>query len=101
MSSALPVHVTVVIPTLNEEEAIVQTIRSIPNDGWCEKLDFLIVDGDSSDRTKELAEKEGATVYVEKRKGYGRAYRTGFALAPGSIIVTMDADLSYPGEEVP
>ena len=101
MSSALPVHVTVVIPTLNEEEAIVQTIRSIPNDGWCEKLDFLIVDGDSSDRTKELAEKEGATVYVEKRKGYGRAYRTGFALAPGSIIVTMDADLTYPGEEVP
>ena len=55
MSSALPVHVTVVIPTLNEEEAIVQTIRSIPNDGWCEKLDLQLVDGESSDRTKELS----------------------------------------------
>jgi hypothetical protein len=101
MSGVLPVHVTVVIPTLNEEEAIVQTIRSIPNDGWCQKLDFLVVDGNSSDRTRELAEKEGATVFVEKRKGYGRAYRTGFAVAPGSIIVTLDADLTYPGEEVP
>ena len=65
MSTTLPVHVTVVIPTRNEEEAIVDTIRSIPNDGWCEKLDFLVVDGNSTDRTRELAEEEGASVYLE------------------------------------
>ena len=59
MADTLPVHVTVVIPTRNEEAAIVDTIRSIPNDGWCEKLDFLIVDGNSSDRTRELAAEEG------------------------------------------
>ena len=40
MTKALPVHVTVVIPTRNEEEAIVDTIRSVPNDGWCDRLDF-------------------------------------------------------------
>ena len=101
MTEPLPVHVTVVIPTRNEEAAIVRTIRSVPNDGWCEELDFLIVDGNSSDRTRELAEQEGATVYLEPRKGYGRAYRTGFAIAPGDVIVTMDADCTYPGEEVP
>ena len=101
MTDQLPVHVTVVIPTRNEEAAIVDTIRSIPNDGWCKKLDFLIVDGNSSDRTRELAEQEGAWVVLEPRKGYGRAYRTGFALAPGEIIVTLDADCTYPGEEVP
>ena len=101
MTEVLPVHVTVVIPTRNEEAAIVETIRSVRNDGWCEKLDFLIIDGNSSDRTRELAEQEGATVYLEPRKGYGRAYRTGFAMAPGDIIVTMDADCTYPGEEVP
>lgn len=101
MVEALPVHVTVVIPTRNEEAAIVDTIRSVPNDGWCEKLDFLIVDGNSTDRTCELAEGEGATVYNESRKGYGRAYKTGFAIAPGEVIVTMDADCTYPGEEVP
>tara|TARA_B100000579_G_C22846384_1_gene864666 strand:- start:3059 stop:3826 length:768 start_codon:yes stop_codon:yes gene_type:complete len=101
MGETLPVHVTVVIPTRNEEAAIVDTIRSVPNDGWCEKLDFLIIDGNSTDRTRELAESEGATVYLEERRGYGRAYRTGFAMAPGDIIVTMDADCTYPGEEVP
>ena len=101
MADTLPVHVTVVIPTRNEEAAIVDTIRSVPNDGWCEKLDFLIIDGNSSDKTRELAEQEGATVYLEPRRGYGRAYRTGFAMAPGEIIVTMDADCTYPGEEVP
>ena len=101
MSDTLPVHVTVVIPTRNEEAAIVDTIRSIPKGNWCEKIDFLIIDGNSTDRTRELAEKEGAKVYLESRKGYGRAYKTGFSMAPGEIIVTMDADCTYPGEEVP
>ena len=58
MSEPLPVHVTVVIPTRNEEAAIVDTIRSVPNDGWCEKLDFLIIDGNSTDRTRELAKRK-------------------------------------------
>ena len=71
MSTTLPVHVTVVIPTRNEEEAIVDTIRSIPNDGWCEKLDFLVVDGNSTDRTRELAEEEGASVYLDVRATAG------------------------------
>ena len=55
MSDVLPVSVTVVIPTRNEEEAIVDTIRSVPDDGWCNSLDFLIIDRNSSDRTRELA----------------------------------------------
>ncbi|GIS48287.1 MAG: hypothetical protein Ct9H90mP21_1940 [Methanobacteriota archaeon] len=41
-----------------------------------QKLDFLVIDGNSEDRTGELAEEEGATVYLGGRKGYGRAYRT-------------------------
>ena len=86
---------------MNEEAAIAETIRSVPNDGWCEKLDFLVVDGNSADMTRELAEQEGATVIVESRKGYGRAYRTGFSLAPGDCIVTGDADLTYPFEKIP
>lgn len=101
MRETLPVHVTVVIPTRNEEAAIVDTIRSVPDNGWCERLDFLVVDGNSTDRTVELAREEGATCLIEPRRGYGRAYKTGFAVAPGEIIVTMDADCTYPGEEVP
>ena len=89
MSDTLPVHVTVVIPTRNEEAAIVDTIRSIPKGNWCEKIDFLIVDGNSTDRTRELAEKEGANVYLESRKGYGRAYKTGFSMV---LITSLDLD---------
>ena len=79
----LDVSVTVVIPTRNEEEAIVETIQSVPNNGWCKELDFLIIDGNSTDKTRELAESSGAKVYIEPRKGYGRAYKTGFAMAKG------------------
>ena len=68
MAGQLPVHVTVVIPTRNEEAAIVDTIRSIPNDGWCKKLDFLVVDGNSSDRTRELAEQEVHGLYLNQEK---------------------------------
>lgn len=56
----------------------------------------MLVDGDSKDRTREIATKKGAVVIIEKRKGYGRAYKTGFAQATGDIIVTGDADATYP-----
>ena len=45
--------------------------------------------------------KKGARVHIEPRKGYGRAYRTGFAIASGDIIITMDADCTYPAEKIP
>ena len=64
MTETMPIHVTVVIPTRNEEEAIVETIRSIPKGEWCDKLYFLIIDGNSTDRTRELATEEGANVYL-------------------------------------
>jgi hypothetical protein len=56
----------------------------------------LIIDGDSKDRTREIAASKGANVIIEKRKGYGRAYKTGLAQATGDIIVTGDADATYP-----
>ena len=100
MGEKLPVTVTVILPTRNEEEAIEPTIDSIPT-GWCKKLEILIVDGNSIDKTRELALSKGARVHLEDRRGYGRAYRTGFDIASHDIIVTMDADCTYPAELVP
>ncbi len=100
MADRLPVSVTVLLPTRNEEEAIGATIDAIPRD-WCDKLEIMIVDGSSTDRTREIALEKGARVHLEPRKGYGRAYRTGFEVAKGDIIVTMDADCTYPAEKVP
>ena len=45
--------------------------------------------------------REGNPSPLRAKKGYGRAYRTGFVVAKGDIIVTMDADCTYPAEVVP
>ena len=61
----------------------------------------FIVDGNSSDRTREIALEKVIRVHLEPRNGYGRAYRTGFDVDKNDIIVTMDADCTYPAELVP
>jgi len=90
---------TILVPTLNEEAGIGPTLDAVDRaafkaKGW--ELELLVIDGDSKDRTREEARKRGARVVVEKRKGYGRAYKRGFAEAGGDVIVTGDADGTYP-----
>lgn len=96
--------VSFVIPTLNEEEAIQPTLDSIPVQALEEEgyeVEVVIVDGESTDKTREIAKAWGAKVVIEPRKGYGRAYKTGFARAKGDILVTGDADGTYPFELTP
>ena len=93
--------VTLVIPTINEEHGIGPTLDVVDRaafkaKGW--DLDILVIDGNSKDRTKAEAEQRGARVIIEPRKGYGRAYKRGFAEATGDILVTGDADATYPFE---
>jgi dolichol-phosphate hexosyltransferase len=95
------VKVAVVIPTLNEEAGIGPTLdgldrKAFARFGW--DLELLVVDGASKDRTAQEAEARGARVIVEPRRGYGRAYKRGFAQATGDVIVTADADGTYPLE---
>ena len=91
------------IPTINEEKGIGKTLDSINREYFKKnkwELEILIIDGGSKDKTREIAEKKGAKVIVEKRKGYGRAYKTGLPLATGDIIVTGDGDATYPFERI-
>jgi glycosyltransferase involved in cell wall biosynthesis len=96
--------VSIIIPTLDEQNGINPTIKSIPKSLINRKLryevEILVIDGGSIDSTQEVASKLGAHVIVEKRKGYGRACKTGFAAARGEILVTVDADNSYPVEDM-
>jgi dolichol-phosphate hexosyltransferase len=85
-------RITVVIPCLNEERGIQQVLNALP-----EFVDeVIVVDNNSTDRTAEVARKMGAIVVPELHRGYGRAYKRGFAHASGDIIVTLDGDYSYP-----
>lgn len=92
-------RVTILIPTLDEESGIGLTLDAVDRKAFAKMgvdLDFLVVDGDSKDGTRREAEAHGARVLVEPRRGYGRAYKTGFAAAKGDVIVTGDADGTYP-----
>jgi len=96
--------ISIIIPALNEEEAIGKTLNTIPKkelETMGYEVEVLVVDGGSTDRTREIAESMGAKVIVETRRGYGRAYKTGFEKCRGDIIVTGDADGTYPFEKVP
>jgi glycosyltransferase involved in cell wall biosynthesis len=83
-------RVALVIPTLNEEEAIGPLLARVP----AGVVDMIVVaDGGSTDRTVERARALGATA-IEAGRGYGRACWQG-ALAAGDacgIVVFMDGD---------
>src|SRR6266480_3281530 len=85
-------RITVVIPCLNEELGIRQVLTDLPD--FVDET--IVVDNNSTDRTAEVARKMGAIVVPELHRGYGRAYKRGFAHASGDIIVTLDGDYSYP-----
>ena len=93
--------VSVVIPTMNEEASIGAVIDEVETAlvGW--PFEILVVDTDSRDRTRDLATAKGARVVPEPRRGYGRAYKTGFAAATGTFVATLDADLTYPAHRFP
>ena len=84
--------ITVIIPCLNEEQGIERVLRAMP-----EFVDeTIVVDNASTDRTSEVAISLGAKVIREDVRGYGRAYKRGFAAATGDLIITLDGDQSYP-----
>jgi len=84
--------IAVIIPCLNEEAGIEQVLRAMP-----EFVDeIIVVDNGSTDRTPDVARSLGAKVIREEVRGYGRAYRRGFACASADLIVTLDGDHSYP-----
>jgi glycosyltransferase involved in cell wall biosynthesis len=101
---SIPKLVSIVIPVLNEEEGLQRVLNEIPKKELEEmgyKCEIIIVDGGSTDRTREIAHKNGAKVIIEPRRGYGRAYKTGFLHASGDIIATLDGDYSYPAFLIP
>jgi glycosyltransferase involved in cell wall biosynthesis len=63
--------------------------------------EIVVVDNNSADATGQIAHTLGAKVVYEKVQGYGRAYKTGFGMAGGDIIVTLDGDMTYPVQEIP
>jgi len=93
-------RVSVVIPAYNEEAAIGQVLADIPRERVAE---VIVVDGGSTDRTREAAAEHGARVIREPRRGYGRACLTGLEhVDPAAdVVVFLDGDYSDRPAELP
>jgi glycosyltransferase involved in cell wall biosynthesis len=89
--------VSVIIPCLDEEEAIGAVVAAVRAQGVA---DVIVVDGGSRDHTVERATAAGARVVVEPRRGYGRAVQAGIAALRGDtdIVVFIDGDGSDRAE---
>jgi len=89
--------VTIVIPTKNEAKTIEKAIKTIKK--YADEL--LIVDGHSTDKTREIALENNANVVLDQGKGKGSGIRTGIKHAKNNIIVFIDADLSHEPSDIP
>lgn len=104
---------SVVIPAYNEENGIAEIVGrvlAVEEDllqVGVEKLELLVVDDGSKDKTAEIMEniaknfKAVRLIRHPKNKGYGAALKTGFSSASGELIGFLDADGTYPPEYFP
>lgn len=89
--------VGLVIPAHNEEEGIAAVLSAVPD-----QVDrIFVVANCCTDGTSLVAEKYGAIVIDQPIKGYGSAYKAGFAAVDTDIVCTADADGTYPVQDIP
>jgi hypothetical protein len=94
--------ISVVMPTLNEEDGVAECIRRAKTAITTLGLPAEIILSDSStDRTPEIGREMGAIIYEPDQPGYGYAYRYAFDRARGDYIVMGDADTTYDFEQIP
>lgn len=93
------VKISVIIPAYNEEASIGLVLKALPR----EKLhEVIVVDNNSTDATSLVAYQNGAIVFAEHRRGYGRACLEGISgLKDPDIVVFLDGDFSDYPEELP
>ncbi len=95
--------VSVVLPCLNEEEglgAAITTILTVFKDNSIEG-EIIVVDNGSTDSTAIIAQDFPVVYVYEPARGYGNAYRSGFAKAQGMHVIMGDPDSSYDFNEIP
>lgn len=90
--------ISVLVPALNEESRIYQTVTSILQDNRIHEV--IVIDDGSVDNTSAEAERAGAKVVrSEKNLGKGGALNLGLEVIKGDIILLLDADLGTSARE--
>ncbi|MFZ1020461.1 MAG: glycosyltransferase family 2 protein [Halobacteriota archaeon] len=89
----------VVIPTLNEERSIGTVIDDVPVADLSKRgleTAVYVIDGQSTDNTREIAVEKGATIILEERRGKGSAIQTAFKSIDADYAIMVDGDDTYP-----
>jgi len=100
-------YLIVQIPCHNEEETLPEVLSHIPRKiPGVSKLEIVVIDDGSTDRTIEIAKQGGAhhIINFKNHKGLASAFRAGldYALQAGAdVVVNTDGDHQYPGENIP
>jgi glycosyltransferase involved in cell wall biosynthesis len=97
-------EILIVLPTLNEGPTIGRVIDEIPRpslEAAGYKVRLLVVDGDSTDRTRQIAQEKGASIVTERRRGKGVAVSKALSAVDADFIFMLDADYTYPAGYIP
>jgi undecaprenyl-phosphate 4-deoxy-4-formamido-L-arabinose transferase len=102
------IQISIVIPVYNEEanlDALMKRLMPVMK-GLGKRFEIILIDDGSRDNSLEVLKefaKEPSVKVVELTRNYGQhaAIMAGFSVCTGSIVVTMDADLQNPPEEIP
>ncbi|WP_424018996.1 S-layer glycoprotein N-glycosyltransferase AglJ [Halorientalis pallida] len=89
-------EVCVLVPTLNEAETIGTVLESFSEHGF---ENILVIDGDSTDGTREIARDHGARVIVQSGTGKGQAVREALRHIEAPYVLMLDGDATYRVED--
>ncbi|QQR92907.1 MAG: glycosyltransferase [Candidatus Iainarchaeum archaeon] len=90
------IGISVVVPTLNEEKNIGPCLQALREQDFEGGYEVIVADGNSEDKTREIAERLADKVIIEKRRSIAFERNAGAQHAKGKIIVFTDADSCAP-----
>jgi glycosyltransferase involved in cell wall biosynthesis len=100
--------ISVLVPAYNEEGALENTVSAIAaHSGHFKEMEIVVINDGSMDRTSEIAREtiaKGLPVTLlehDINRGYGAALKTGLQQARYEYIMIVDADGTYPLEDIP
>jgi glycosyltransferase involved in cell wall biosynthesis len=94
MIADLP-QVEVILPCLNEAEALVWVLRRMPS-----RMRPIVVDNGSTDGSVEVALDHGANVVHAAQRGYGAACHAGLSAATAPVVAVMDCDATLDPQQL-